>query len=212
MSLKLQKQHVSSNAGRSRLSKNWPNRTDPMRLFIAIELSEALKTALGKLRSDIPGARWVPPEQIHLTLAFLGELDEETTDRLTLELAGIQAAGFELSLSGTGCFPNVRYPRVLWVGVKPQPLLTLLADKVNSAVTACNIPLEERPFSPHITLARFKAPAAREVAAFLGQHRKVQFEPFSVTEFTLFQSKLTSHGALHAPVRNFPLATSASAS
>ena len=177
-----------------------------MRLFIAIEVPDDLKMALGRLRMDIPGAHWVPSEQIHLTLAFLGEVEETVVPRLTGELAGIQAPGFRLSFSGTGCFPNRHRPHVLWVGLEPEPHLQLLASKVRTAVLSCGIPQEERPFSPHITLARIKLSPSRDFDAFLDQHQKQKLPPFYVREFTLFQSRLTLQGAVHIPVRNFPLA------
>src|SRR6185369_3311627 len=156
-----------------------------MRLFIAIELPDHYKKALGELRTAIPGARWVAAEQIHLTLAFLGGVDEDTAGRLIAGLAGIQAAKFELSLTGTGCFPNRQRPRVVWVGVKPEPGLTGLAAMVRETVLACGIPLEERPFSPHLTLARLKFPAPWELGVFLDQQQPMELKPFPVNEFTL---------------------------
>ena len=177
-----------------------------MRLFIAIELPEDLKMALGRLRMDIPGAHWVSMEQIHLTLAFLGEVEETTIEKLTGKLARIHAPGFKLCLSGTGCFPNRRRPHVLWVGLAPEPRLNDLVASVRSAVLACGILQEERPFSPHITLARIKLSPSRDFDAFLDQHQKQKLPQFSVREFTLFQSRLTPQGAVHIPVRNFPLA------
>jgi len=177
-----------------------------MRLFIAIELPYHYKEALGELRTPtIPGARWVAPEQIPLTLAFLGEVDEETSKRLIARLAKIKAAGFELCLTGTGCFPDRRRPRVVWVGVKPEPGLTQLAEMVRETVLDCGIPQEERPFSPHLTLARLKTPASRELGVFLDQHMSVDLPPFPVKQFILFQSKLSQQGAVHIPLRNFPL-------
>ena len=177
-----------------------------MRLFIAIEVPDDLKMELGRLRMDIPGARWVPKEQIHLTLAFLGEVEETTVERLTGKLARIHAPGFKLCLSGTGCFPNRRRPHVLWVGLEPEPRLNDLVASVRSAVLACGIPQEERPFSPHITLARIKLAPSQDFDSFLDQHQKLKLPPFSVREFTLFQSRLTPQGAVHIPVKNFPLA------
>jgi 2'-5' RNA ligase len=176
-----------------------------MRLFIAIELPDDLKTALSRLRVDVPGARWVPPEQLHLTLAFLGEVEEKTAGELSERLALIHTPQFQLFFSGTGCFPNRRRPRVLWAGLEPNPRLMRLAAGVHGAVLACGIPQEERPFSPHITLARLKFPAAREVDTFLKMPQKLKLPPFPVREVILFQSLLTQ-GAVHIPVRSFSLA------
>lgn len=179
-----------------------------MRLFIAIEIPDEQKWRMGKLRSEIPGARWVPAGQIHLTLAFLGEVDEESTARLIIELGKIQASPFNLTFSEAGCFPDRHHPRVLWAGLRQEPALTRLAAAINSVVRGSGIPLDERPFSPHITLARLKLPCAREVGEFLQCHRRVAIDPFFVREFILFQSRLSQKGALHLPVRSFPLAAS----
>jgi len=94
---------------------------------------------------------------------------------------------------------------VLWAGLEPEPLLNGLAAAVREAVLACDIPLEERPFSPHITLARLRFPAPREVATFL-DHPLKQISPHAdIHEFTLFQSRLTFQGAVHTPVKAFAL-------
>lgn len=176
-----------------------------MRLFIAIELPDAVKRALAGLRLDIPGARWVPAEQVHLTLAFLGEVEEAVLGRLAGELVRIQVTEFQLGFSGSSCFPDRRRPRVLWVGLEPEPHLTHLAAGVRAAVLACGISQEERPFSPHITLARLRLPPPRGCDAFLDQHQKLILPPVPVEEFTLFQSRLTPQGALHTPIRSFQL-------
>lgn len=176
-----------------------------MRLFIAIELPENVKRLLSKLRIEMPGARWLPLEQLHLTLSFLGEVDEETAKKLIRELSAIQAPGFDLKLFSLGCFPNRRQTRVLWAGLEPEPLLLNLASLVQKAAFSCNIPQEERPFSAHITLARLKSPVAREVAVFLDQPLREKISPFSVKDFILFQSHLTSSGAVHSPLKTFRL-------
>ncbi len=178
-----------------------------MRLFIAIELPDEVKKLLSRMRSDVPGARWVPVEQLHLTLSFLGEVDDVTVKQLTGELAAIHAPGFDLRFSGTGCFPGRSRPRVLWVGLDPEPLLSNLASLVRKALLTCGIPQEERPFSAHITLARLKFPASREVAAFLDQPQRQELPTVAVREFILFQSRLTPQGAIHTPLKSFPLAS-----
>lgn len=174
-----------------------------MRLFIAIELPDDLKKTFASLRTDIPGARWVLPEQIHLTLAFLGDVEEPVVERLHDELSRIRFPSFELRPAGTGCFPNRQRPRVLWVGLEPEQLLQDLAGAVRAAVLSCGIAQEERPFSPHLTLARLKNPAPHGAEHFLSvQHSP--FSGFSVREFILFQSCLSSTGAQHIPLQRFP--------
>jgi len=174
-----------------------------LRLFIAIELPENVKKALLKVRVDIPGARWVPVEQIHLTLAFLGEVDEITLTRLTEALARIRIAEFQLCFSGSGCFPNLHRPRVLWLGLKLEAHLLDLACRVREAVQFCGIPHDDRPFSPHITLARLKLSPTREFYEFFERTKTLRIPSFLVSEFTLFQSLINQQGAVHIPVRSF---------
>lgn len=182
-----------------------------MRLFIAIELPDDIKKVLSGLKVDIPGAHWVSAEQVHLTLAFLGEVDESTVERLTGKLANIRESGFKLNFGRIDCYPNRHRPRVLWIGLEPQPKLNDLAVKVRAAMLACSIPYDERHFSPHITLARLKLSPSREFDEFLARNIQLKLPPFSVREFTLFQSRLTSQGAQHIPLKSFPLAADPSA-
>lgn len=178
-----------------------------MRLFIAIDLPAGLKQALAKLHRDLPGARWVAAAQIHLTLAFLGEVEEASAWRLSAELARIHLPPFTLTLTGLGCFPHRQRPRVLWVGLAPEACLANLVVAVQSAIRDCGLPVEERPFSAHLTLARLRFPAPREVGAFLDQPLSEPFPLLPVEEFILFQSRLTPHGAEHLPLTRFSLAT-----
>ncbi|KAB0669657.1 RNA 2',3'-cyclic phosphodiesterase [Oryzomonas sagensis] len=183
-----------------------------MRLFIAIELPGEIKRQLEGMGTGIPGGRWVPADQLHLTLAFLGEVDDGTLRQLTGALARIRVPGFTLRFNGTGCFPDLRRPRVLWAGLEPEPKLDDLASLVREAAVACAIAQEERPFFSHITLARLKLPAPREVEAFLTRHRTLELPPIDVREFLLFQSRLTPQGAIHTPVQGFALWADAASS
>jgi len=175
------------------------------RLFIAIELPDQVKQNLVKLQTPVPGAKWVPVDQLHLTLAFLGEVDETVTDQLLVALSGITVSTFTLRFSGVGCFPDRRRPRVLWVGLEKNPYLESLADQVRSAVLSCGILQEERPFSPHITLARLRQPAGREVVRFLDQPLTHELPKIAVREFILFRSQLTAAGAIHTPLNTISL-------
>ena len=175
------------------------------RLFIAIDFPSEFKHKLGQLRVTLPGAKWVPVKQLHLTLAFLGEIDTAMIPCVTQSLSTIRASSFILRYVGTGCFPDKRRPHVLWAGLEPQPLLCDLVEKIRTSVTMCGIPLKNRTFAPHVTLARLKSPEPRESNAFLSQPHTTSFPPVEVHEFLLFESRLTSHGALHTVVQTFKL-------
>jgi RNA 2',3'-cyclic 3'-phosphodiesterase len=175
------------------------------RLFIAIDLPEVVRQELCRLNVPIPGSRWVPADQLHLTLAFLGDVGEERVAGLARALGQVSAAPFRLRFDRLGCFPSRARPRVLWVGLKPEPLLISLADRLRELLRASDIPQEERPFSPHITLARLKLPAARECASFLDRPLALERTSVPVVEFILFESRLTAAGAIHTPLKRFPL-------
>ncbi|QXE86606.1 RNA 2',3'-cyclic phosphodiesterase [Geomonas nitrogeniifigens] len=167
------------------------------RLFIAIELPEDIKLSLSAFCDEVPGLRWVPPDQIHLTLRFLGDVLPQTSASLKQNLSAVNFAAFPLTLRGVGHFPPHGHPRVLWVGVEEsRPLLTL-QQQIESAVVNAGVLPEERGFSPHITLARIKENASAAVARFEAGHRDLSFPPFNVEEFILFSSVLTPKGAIH---------------
>lgn len=174
-----------------------------MRLFIAIELPDKIKRKLAGLRRDIPGVRWVPQEQLHLTLLFLGELEEERLELLCTALERIAAVPFNLRLTRPGCFPRAGNPRVLWFGVDAQPALERLAQRVKTAVASCGIAVEERPFCAHITLARIRQPAAVELKDYTAHPAAIKFPPLAVREFVLLESRLTRQGAQHLLLRVF---------
>jgi len=128
---------------------------------------------------------------------------------LTRALAGIWMTEFKLCFSGTGCFPNRQRPRVLWIGLEPHAQLIELAGRIRETVIACGIIQEERHFSPHITLARLKILEPGAADSFLNQPLQQKPAPFSVRDFTLFQSQLMPQGAVHLPVKSFPLSSAA---
>lgn len=176
------------------------------RLFIAIELPDGIKEQLRRLRGDLPVARWAPPEQLHLTLLFLGEVESEKLDLVMTSLSGIHSPGFVLSLAEPGCFPNRKRPRVLWVGIKPEALLMKLAEQLRVSALACGIELEDRRFAPHITLGRIKQPDGNDADAFLNRAGRMEQTVIDVREFILFESRLGSRGAQHLPLKRFQLA------
>lgn len=178
-----------------------------MRLFVAVPVPEHIGDELADICSGIPGARWVPPENFHITLRFLGELDGAQADDVHEALSGISAPSFELSLATVGRFGDAKKARSIWAGVDPNPSLTHLRDKVESAAVRAGLPPEPRRFKPHVTLARFKngSGMAPEIHDFITRHALYRSEPFSVREFTLFQSFLGGEGAIYRPEADYEL-------
>uniref|UniRef100_C6E7Z2 RNA 2',3'-cyclic phosphodiesterase n=1 Tax=Geobacter sp. (strain M21) TaxID=443144 RepID=C6E7Z2_GEOSM len=179
------------------------------RLFVAIDLPEEIKASLSQLSCAVPGARWVDPSQIHLTLRFIGDVDPQTVSRIKKVLSVVQFAPFPLSVAGVGHFPPRGFPRVLWVGVEPRPELMALQQRIESALQRAGVSPEERPFSPHITLARLKETPPAAVAALESSHRGLAYPPFPATQYVLYSSVLTPKGAIHRKEEIFRLSEEA---
>lgn len=177
-----------------------------MRLFLAIDLPDRIRQSVADICRGLPGIRWLPPDQLHLTLRFIGEANETVNAAIRRGLAAITCPPFSLSLQGVGCFPSPRRPRVLWVGLSGGEPLMQLQREVETAVVTAGIPPEERPFSPHITLARLQDHRESDVAPFLARNASFHSEPFTVDAFHLYSSILTAKGAIHRREASYILA------
>ena len=125
-----------------------------IRLFVALALPAAIKAQLALLSGGIPGARWVPPENYHLTLRFIGEVESWRAEEVDEALANIRARPFMLSLRGLGLFEKAGRISSLWVGVEKTDQLGLLQAKVETALQRIGLEPERKRFAPHVTLAR----------------------------------------------------------
>lgn len=145
-----------------------------MRLFIAIPLSEAVREKLSGLYQSMDGMRWESQSQLHITLKFLGETDRDQLSELIRDLKNIRHTAFQMTISGFGTFPEKGRPKILWIGVtKPEPLKDL-HQKIEQQCVEMGFEAEDRPFVPHITLARIKGTPRRDVMSFINQHKKVR--------------------------------------
>ncbi len=177
-----------------------------MRLFVAIDFPDEIKDRVSALKAEIPTARWVSRDQMHLTLFFIGET--ERIEAVKGALAEVKSAPFDLTLSGVGRFPpgDRKPPRVIWVGINPQPALNNLQASVTAALTTIGFQPEERPFSPHLTLARLKTERqSPETAQFLDAHQSFQTQPISISSFTLYSSALSASGPHYTHEAVYPL-------
>jgi 2'-5' RNA ligase len=149
-----------------------------LRTFIAIELDRELKDQLRRIQDQlraqgvIRSVRWVQPDGIHLTLKFLGDtpMDKVEEVKAALSRAAAKVAPFSFSISGLGCFPNVRQPRVVWVGLQELTgTLVRLRDAVEAEVAPLGFPTEGRPFSPHLTLGRVQRDSSKSEVRRIGE-------------------------------------------
>jgi RNA 2',3'-cyclic 3'-phosphodiesterase len=196
-----------------------------MRTFIAIDLPEAIRAGLGRKQADFRAAcesrpderiSWTRPEGIHLTLKFLGQVSGPQAEQVTeaLRVCG-PFERFAVEVKGFGFFPDARRPRVFWAGVEVPPALGELAARVEAAMQKLGFAPESRPFAPHLTLARFKNPRPQPALEVLLKQEGESSKPvipaqagihlgrFEVSEFFLFESKLSPRGAEYRKIERF---------
>ena len=175
-----------------------------IRLFVALELPETVRDRLVGLQGGIPGARWAHDDQLHLTLRFIGEVDENVAHDIDDALVSIRAPGFELELSGVGEFGG-KNPRALWAGVRANGALMHLQKKVETALQRIGLEPETRKFSPHVTLARLRGAPREKVMQFLSEYGLFASGPFRIARFVLFSSHQGSGGSVYHAERIYPL-------
>jgi RNA 2',3'-cyclic 3'-phosphodiesterase len=172
-----------------------------LRLFVGIALPPELKLHLSLLCSGVPGARWVDPGNYHLTLRFIGEVDEGLASDIDAALLHVRAPRFEVTLAGVGRFGD----RMLWVGVDKSPPLVHLRDKVESALVRLGLPAETRRYAPHVSLARLRNASEAKLEGFITQHALFRASPFAVERFSLVASYLTKSGAIYEDQADYAL-------
>ncbi len=175
-----------------------------IRLFVGIEPPENIKKRLLLLKGGVPNARWIQKENLHITLQFIGEVEEPQAVEIDEALLKIEAPAFDVSLSGTGFFGSNQL-RTLWTGVEKTPELEFLFKKVESALMQAGIESKGRKFNPHITLARLKETRKRQVMDFISNNSLFKSAPFPVKHFTLFSSILSHKGAKYTAEKTYPL-------
>jgi 2'-5' RNA ligase len=169
------------------------------RLFVAVEPPESIKDQLLGLMEGVPGARWQTPEQLHLTLRFIGEVDGRTAEDIAEALLRLAHPGFEVALAGVGVFERRGRPEAIWAGLTPHAPLRVVHDKVDRALAMAGVAPDTRAYHPHITLARLNV-GSGPVGGWLAAAGALASEPWRVDELTLYESHLGKSGAHYEPV------------
>jgi 2'-5' RNA ligase len=173
-----------------------------MRLFLAIELEQevrrALFEAMAPLRAVVPDAAWVPEDRLHMTLKFLDDRPDTLVGPLSDAMNEVAARHWpvQIRLRGVGAFPDLRRPRVVWVGIEPAPKLELLQHDVEERCAALGIEVEGRPFRPHLTIGRLRGTEKRDATRELARAaREIRFRADTdVYAIALMHSTLKREG------------------
>jgi RNA 2',3'-cyclic 3'-phosphodiesterase len=193
-----------------------------MRIFVGIDLDDEIRTKIARfldgVRGFAPDARWVRPESLHITLKFIGEQKPEQVAAVTERLQLVEGKRAEIRLAGYGFFPTAKGPRVFWIGIQAGPELVELASGIDSALAELQIPHEERPFSPHLTLARgggSGSPKWRkgdgpnsvfaELQKRLAAMSELDFGTMTAREFFLYRSQVSPGGSKYSKLHGFSL-------
>lgn len=183
-----------------------------MRTFIAIELDKQNKDALSKIQEELKttGAdvKWVKPSDIHLTLKFLGEINEQKIDKISacLKTAASKTKPFPIILSGIGIFPSQKLPRVVWLGItEGKEALERLTYNIEDLLAGLKFPKEKRGFSPHFTLGRVKSRKNKEALLAKLGHTETDELRQEIKSVVLFKSTLTPAGPIYEVVGKFIL-------
>jgi 2'-5' RNA ligase len=180
-----------------------------MRLFVALEIPSAVRENLAALLKSLgtvsPQTRWARPENLHVTLKFIGEAPETKLAAICSALASARSdQPVALDFRGLGFFPDEKHPRVFWTGIEASPNLKTLAADIEKAAERLGVPRERRPFSPHLTLARFEPPGLPEkLRSAIQENAKREFGALRTSQFHLIESKLKSSGAEYTTLERF---------
>lgn len=180
-----------------------------IRAFIACEIPESVLENVSKVQEDLRkldlDVSWTRVSGIHITLKFLGDIEEEYIDKIAaiIEEASKGQSPFEISIKGSGAFPNLKNPRVIWIGVEDGTKgLTRLQQPLDYGLNALGFEPEEREFRPHLTLGRVKGPRGKErLSAAVSELREIELGSFAVDRVILYKSELKPTGAVYTKLK-----------
>lgn len=177
-----------------------------IRLFAALPIPDDAAEALQRRQAGLPGARWRAREQLHLTLAFYGEMDERRADDLASELSRVGGRPFEITLSGVGAFGEGHRTHAIWAGVEACEALSVLAARCRAAAERAGAAIERREYRPHVTLAYLKPKVDPDrVGAWITSHNLLRSPPIRIDRFGLYSSVLSHEGSHYALEREYLL-------
>lgn len=176
-----------------------------IRLFVGLSVPEDVSERIAMMAQPLPGARWVEPENLHITLRFIGEVSEHDAEEVHHQLARVVAPAFDIEAAGLETFGQGRKAHALYLRIALTESLALLQGRVESAVVKAGQPREGRKFKPHITLARLKGPDELRLQSFIINNNLFRSDAFPVESFVLYESRLGHSGATYSFLEEYPL-------
>jgi 2'-5' RNA ligase len=176
-----------------------------IRLFVAVATPPAVAEALSPLVGGVPGARWSPPENLHITLRFAGEVSESAAEDLDSALSAVSVPPFEIAIAGVGAFGDPFAPHVLWAGIEANEVLTRLHARCETAARRAGLKPDTRVWKPHVTLAHLSGAEPSRVAAWTSTHNLLRVPPFQADRFGLYSSWRVRGGPVYRLEREYPL-------
>ncbi len=174
------------------------------RLFNALEIPDDIRQSLSMLRGGLPGARWLDRENYHLTLRFVGDIDMHIAEEIAHGLARVRRGSFMLRLDGVGSL-GTRKPHAIVARVAPSPALSELQAEQERLIQRIGLAPEQRKYTPHVTLARLRGAAPRDIAEYLSARGGFTAGPFEVSRFVLYSSKASTGGGPYIVEEAYPL-------
>ncbi|WP_262693807.1 RNA 2',3'-cyclic phosphodiesterase [Kordiimonas aquimaris] len=168
-----------------------------VRLFVGLDIPDLVIHDLAPARGGVEGAHWQRDNQLHMTLAFIGDVSVKTAREIEDALSRIRFEPFQLSLHGVGLFGKPRHPKALWAGVQDKKPLQHLHEKVIASLDRIDVDVERRKYKPHVTLARFRRGAQARVGDWLTNNEILHTRSVEVGNFVLFSSERTSEGSYY---------------
>ncbi|MTH98200.1 RNA 2',3'-cyclic phosphodiesterase [Roseibium sp. RKSG952] len=176
------------------------------RLFTGLEIPSQTGLMLSMLRGGLRGARWIDPENFHITLRFIGDIDDRTADEIADALDRVRRRTVEIRINGLGSFGNGKQPHAVWARVEPTPQLAELQAEQERIIQRLNLPPERRKYTPHVTIARCRTSSNADVAKWLAERGDFQAPPFIAGRFVLFSAKASVGGGPYLVEEAYPLA------
>ncbi|MEM8914814.1 MAG: RNA 2',3'-cyclic phosphodiesterase [Pseudomonadota bacterium] len=176
-----------------------------IRLFVAIPLPSVVRQRLSLLQAGLPGCRWTNPDNLHLTVRFIGDVDEPMAAEIDHALAALRPAPFDLDLAHVGYFGTAKKARHVWAGLAPNPALDHLHTKVDRAMVGLGLPPDDRRFSPHVTLGRLRDTPMDRLRHWLADHDGLRLGPITVEKVTLFESHRHAGGPTYLPLADYEI-------